>query len=387
MGATNQSNNRKFVIIYILFVCFLLGALLFVYKISARSLRLGLISFVNKVRYASAVHSARTPAKKEWLTNWPAIEESWNKINYLVHVPYLMFQYTPNVRSPHLNTNDMGFRGKQDYSHLPSVPVDESYRYILLLGGSSAFGAFSVSDENSISGRLEAMLNEAYTKGRPFKVINLSAGFYNSFQEFIAYVLYGLKFKPAAVVTFDGFNDASVSCSVHEGKRVPMVSGNYYYTKEVLDAINRQSLRTQRNPAFLTQLSTETAWDKESKDYINDVAELYARNLGLICLLAREQGSKVVLTLQPVHVLKDGRLAWRYGREDLEQIYRLMPQKVRGVAEKYGAVFIDFQEIFSKSPELNDYFAHTDPVHLIDKGQEAVARSMFAALQKMLSDE
>ncbi len=372
---------------YIVLICLLLFAFLFVYQKSSRKLRLEFTSLVNKVRYSSAVRSARTPAKKEWLKNWQVIEESWNKINYLVHVPYLMFQYTPNVRSPHLNTNDMGFRGKDNFSHLPSVKVDERYRYVLLLGGSSAFGAFSVSDENSISGQLEEMLNKAYKKGKPFKVINLSAGFYNSFQELIAYILYGLKFNPELVVTFDGFNDASVSCSVHEGKRVPMVSGNYYYTKEVLDKINTQALKTKRSPAFLTQLSSETAWDKESGDYLNDVAALYARNLDLICLLARENGAKVILTLQPVQVLKDGHLAWRYGREELEQIYRLMPEKAGLVASKSGTVFIDFQEIVSKIAELNDYFAHTSPVDLIDKGQEVVARYIFNAAREMLADE
>ncbi|MDD5156315.1 MAG: GDSL-type esterase/lipase family protein, partial [Candidatus Omnitrophica bacterium] len=318
---------------------------------------------------------------------WKGIEESWNKIGYLVHVPYLMFQYTPNVRSPHLNTNDMGFRGKEDYSHLPSVAVDENYRYVVLLGGSAAFGAFSVSDEKSISGQLETMLNASYKKGRPFKVINLSAGFYNSFQELIAYILYGLKFKPQVVITFDGFNDASVSSSIHEAKRVPLVSGNYYYTKEVLDRINAGSLKPKRRASFLSSGDKHTSWDKESGDFINDVVALYRRNLELICLLSRESNARVILTLQPVQVLENGHLAWRYDREDLEAVYRLLPGELRSLAAKHNAGFIDFQKIFSENKTYNDYFSHTDPVHLIDEGQRIVAGYMAEKIKALLPDE
>ncbi|MDD5255810.1 MAG: GDSL-type esterase/lipase family protein [Candidatus Omnitrophica bacterium] len=382
-----SARHRKFVIVYLSLVAVLLLALIFTYKFSARKIRLELNSLFNTLRYNAALHTARNPIKQEWLKEWKEIEESWNKISYLVHVPYLMFQYTPNVRSPHLNTNDMGFRGKEDYSHLPSVAVDENYRYVVLLGGSAAFGAFSVSDEKSISGQLESMLNDAYKKGKPFKVINLSAGFYNSFQELIAYILYGLKFKPQVVITFDGFNDASVSSSIHESRRVPLVSGNYYYTKEVLDKINTGSLKTKRRASFLSSGDKNTSWDKESGDFINDVVALYRRNLDLICTLSRESNARVILTLQPVQVLKDGHMAWRYDRKDLEAAYRLLPEELQSLAAKHNAGFIDFQKVFRENKTYNDYFSHTDPVHLIDEGQRIVAGFMLEKIKALLPDE
>lgn len=100
------------------------------------------------------------------------IKDSWNRVSFLYHVPYLMFQYQPNIRSPYLNTNNSGFRGKDDFSYLPLDKPDTKYRYIILLGGSTAFGAFSSSDEKCISSVLEQKLNNEYKSGRKFKVIS-----------------------------------------------------------------------------------------------------------------------------------------------------------------------------------------------------------------------
>jgi len=381
-----KAKSKKTVFLYTLYVAaliFICG--MFTYKFFENKFKLRFDSFIRKTRYFIALHTEHTPAKEEYLKKCKDVEDAWSRISYLVHVPYLMFQYTPNFRSPYLNTNDMGFRGTEDYSHLPSVKVDKNYRYVVLLGGSSAFGAFSTSDERSISGQLEKMLNNYYKTGRRFKVINLGMGFYNSFQEFIAYCLYGAKFHPEIVITFDGFNDAAISSKDRHSKHVPLVSGNYYYTKEVLNKINTLSLKNK--PSFLTAENNTTSWDKESNDFVNDVVELYKRNLDLICLVARENGAKVILTLQPIQVLKNGHLAWRYDKKYLEQIYTLMPEKIEEIAKKHSAIFINFQDIFSKNPEYNDYFSYIDPVHLIDKGQEVVANLMMEKIKYILPDE
>lgn len=357
------------------------------YKFFGKAINYRINDIVREIKYFKAIHTKHTLEKEEWLKKWHQMGNAWQELSYMLHVPYLMFQYTPNIRTPFLNTNDMGFRGKENYSHYPSVKPDPGYRYIVLLGGSSGFGAFSTSDETCISGYLEKMLNENIPSSKQFKVINLSMGFYNSFQELIAFILYGLKFEPEAVITFDGFNDASVSASSHGGKKIPLITGNYYYTREVLSNINRLSLKTKHKEYFPSQVDSLTAWDKESADFVNDVAELYRKNLELVCVLSKEYNFKVILTLQPIQVLPDGHLAWLDHRQELEKIYQLLPVKIKNVAGDYAVSYIDFQEIFAKNKEYNDYFSHTDAVHLIDKGQEIVARHMLEKLEPVLAHE
>lgn len=377
-----SAKNKKVGLFYIFYIASLSLVIALCYKIFTGALNFNY--FIREAKYFIALHTRHAPEKKGWLKKWKDTAGAFNEMSYLVHVPYLMFQYTPSIRNPFLNTNDMGFRGTDDYSHLPSIKPDDNYRYIVLLGGSSAFGAFSSSDDKCISGQLERMLNGYYKTGKPFKVINLGMGFYNSFQELTSYILYGLKFNPQAVITFDGFNDATIFS--HEGKRVPLAPGNYYYTKEILSKINTLSLKIKRKPSFFTDGDQITSWDKESSDFINDVVSLYKRNLDLICLISRENKAGIILALQPIMVRKDGKLAWSKNREELEMIYQLMPGAIQEVAHKYQARFINFQEIFSKDNDYNDYFSYTDPVHLIDKGQEIIARYLFDALKDILDE-
>jgi hypothetical protein len=240
--------------------------------------------------------------------NMNNIRPYWDLVGFMFRVPYLMFHYTPNIRSGYITTNDLGYRGEINFSHLPSVQVDKNYRYIVLLGGSAAFGAYSSSDEKCISAVLEKKLNNELKDGKPFKVINLGMGFYNSFQELISYLLYGLKYKPEVVITFDGFNDATVP--LIQNKRVPLVSGGYYRIRKLIDGINKKFLKKKeinKLPSIKTKESA--SWDKESMDYENDVVELYKRNLDLICLISKNKGAKVLLCLQPIKTLPDGRFA------------------------------------------------------------------------------
>ena len=68
-------------------------------------------------------------------------------------------------------------------------------------------------------------------------------------------------------------------------------------------------------------------------------------------------------------------------KQELEKLYPKLAQAVEEASKKYNADFIDFQRIFSGNKEYSAYFSHTDPVHLIDKGQEIVAGKIFEKLK------
>jgi hypothetical protein len=333
------------------------------------------------LRYGKAKIKARNLNMKEWLKKWPKTRLAWKEIGYLVHVPYLMFQYKPNVRNPLLNTNNMGFRSSEDYSHLPSIKPSTEYRYIVLLGNSTAFGALSSSEDQCISAHLERMLNESYAAGKRFKVINLSIGFYNSFQELIAFILYGLKYNPEAVITLDGYTDCVIAL---DNKRMPLVSANYFNTKEILDKVQETDMKLNNKEYFDTKVIFNTDWDIESEDFYSDLVDLYKRNLNLISLIAHGYKAKVILCLQPLQVNADGGLVHRGHNKELEKLFPRLAKAIEEVSNESGGEFIDFQKIFSGNKEYNIYFSHTDPVHLIDKGQEIVARIITEKLLRVL---
>lgn len=311
--------------------------------------------------------------------NFDKIRKYWDCIGYMFHVPYLMYQYTPNVRNSHLNTNDMGFRGKINFSHLPSMKPLEEYHYIVVLGGSVAFGAYSSSDEKCFSSILEAKLNKEFNPGKKFKVINLGMGFYNSLQEFISYILYGLQFHPELVITLDGFNDSAVP--LIEKKLVPLATGNYYKTEQVLSKVNIKFMKRSNKNICNNSNIEEMSWYKETDSYAQDVAKLYERNLDLLCLIAREKGTKILLTLQPIKTFPDGKFAWEDKR--VEFIYTLLPSILENLSKKYNGRFINFHKIFEENKSFNQYFV-SDPVHLSDRGQDIIATYLFEEAKKVL---
>lgn len=307
--------------------------------------------------------------------NMDEVRKIWNPIGFMMHVPYTMFHYSPMVRSRNLNTNNIGFRGKEDISHLLSIKPDPNYRYIVLLGGSAAFGAYSSSPERCIARILEHKMNSSVASGKKFKVLNLGMGFYNSFQELIAYILYGLKYNPEVVVTFDGFNDCVVP--LIEGGHVPLVPGNYYKTKDLIDKVNRRFTARRRFGVS----AKESCWEKDSQAYEQDVAELYRRNLDLLCLIARDKGSQVLLTLQPIKIFPNGDLA--YPDKSVSAIYAQLPGIIKKLAQQHNCRYIDFQEVFARNLSFNEYFPN-DTVHLSDRGQEIIATYMYEELKKMV---
>lgn len=300
-------------------------------------------------------------AMREWYKRWPYSRMGWKEIVNFAHVPYTMFQYTPNVHHETMHTNNMGFRGNKDYSHLPSIKPDPNYRYIVLLGNSTAFGALCSSDEHTVGAYIEKFMNTDKS-GKPYRVINLACGFYNSFQDLLAYILYGLKYNPEVVITLNGYLDAWVGIK----HNVPMVSANYYATKETLE-------ETKSRPEFQTRISHNTAWDRHSWNLDLDIAELFRRNLLLIWLIGVAHKSRVILCLQPLQVDKDGIKA-----KEIRNIYPILSE----VIKSSGAEHIDLHELFSKDLELNKLYSYTDPIHLIDKGHEVMARRIVNEIKR-----
>ena len=61
--------------------------------------------------------------------------------------------HIPNQHGNHININSDGFRGEE-------IKFSEEQYKIFFLGGSTAFGSVTTSDENTIPGQLEKKLKE-----------------------------------------------------------------------------------------------------------------------------------------------------------------------------------------------------------------------------------
>jgi len=107
----------------------------------------------------------------------------------------------PNQTTDSITINSLGFRGAEFSSIKPS----DMYR-ILMVGGSTMFGAGATSDETTIPGYLQQLLNEK-DFGFDIEVINsgIQGADSNTELKFIEQKL--VTFSPDLIIIYDGWND------------------------------------------------------------------------------------------------------------------------------------------------------------------------------------
>ena len=122
--------------------------------------------------------------------NKMAGEVSYNLAPVRLHIP--------NQHGVYVNINSDGFRGGE-------IIFSENQYKIFFLGGSTAFGSLSSSDETTIPGYVEKKLLD---KGYDVKIVNGGIHSATTIDEFYMLENYFLKFKPDMVIMYDGYNDA-----------------------------------------------------------------------------------------------------------------------------------------------------------------------------------
>jgi hypothetical protein len=107
----------------------------------------------------------------------------------------------PNQSTDSITINGLGFRGAEFSEIKPS----DTYR-IFMVGGSTMFGAGATSDETTIPGYLQQLLNEK-DLGFDIEVINsgIQGADSNTELKFIEQKL--VTFSPDLVIVYDGWND------------------------------------------------------------------------------------------------------------------------------------------------------------------------------------
>lgn len=119
------------------------------------------------------------------------------------YLPFLGWIGKPDIKLPTISTNALGFRDA------PLQPRTVNEYRILLLGGSTAWGLGASSNESTVSGALESLLNSA-EGDITFRVISGAYPAWQSRQEMVALIEYYSDFDPDLVIALTGYNDLYV---------------------------------------------------------------------------------------------------------------------------------------------------------------------------------
>lgn len=112
-----------------------------------------------------------------------------------------------NVDIPYeVRANSLGFRIDRELDTTSLYEKASNEGVVLIFGGSAVYGFGNTSNETTIAGWLQKRLNTLQNDVR-YTVFNMGNGGWVSYQEFIAWNLYGTNLRPDWVIFMDGRND------------------------------------------------------------------------------------------------------------------------------------------------------------------------------------
>jgi hypothetical protein len=130
--------------------------------------------------------------------------------------------------------NNLGFTNERDFAFPPDRKYLDTFgkkpgeKLVVMTGGSAAHGVGATSNEATIAGQLEKLLNERQTRYK-YRVLNLANAGWIAYQQFIGLALFGLPLDPDWAITMDGHNDATVTCSHGSGAGNPIEWPKFLY--------------------------------------------------------------------------------------------------------------------------------------------------------------
>ena len=221
-------------------------------------------------------------------------------------------QHVPDQHFQTININNLGFRGQEFSSQKP----DDTYR-IFFLGGSTAFGYGSTSDETAIPGYLQTMYD---ARDLPFEVevINAGVNAVTSYTEYnmIKYRL--LDMEPDLFIIYDGWNDA---VKHPDNPDIPTESYLRIISGELTldEYIDEYESRIKEGRAAFGDLYRYTGiarlavdirnnllandqFEKKIHDNtaIDEKVSIWADRWNEICMIGNERGFDVMVIVQPI---------------------------------------------------------------------------------------
>ena len=238
-------------------------------------------------------------------------------------------ELVPNQQSQSITINSLGFRG-DDFS---AEKLDPSYR-IFMVGGSTMFGYGATSDKTTIPGYMQEFFQDNYEKYN-VEIINSGIQGADSFDELDLIKTRLLDYSPDMMVIYDGWND----------------------------------LRGNNSP------------------------DIIYNNWNSICELGKENGTDVMIVLQPIAGFGNKSLT-QQEMEFVENGKDYDNNLLINSYEKYGEYTKNLEKLDNCAMTLNlrDIFDNeTTPIywdqgHVSDKGNNLITKSLQEKIIQLLPD-
>ena len=323
-------------------------------------------------------------------------------------IPHLMFTQTRNFRSEIVNTDCHGLRFNEKPNLNQSIfDKKTTGKKSVLVGGSTAFGVGSSSDQKTISSLL--------SNSTDCHFYNLGVRAFNGFQELILYQsLIGKLNGIEKIVIFSGLNDLYFFSGMNFDNDF---IGPMFFGKQYFDAMNKGSLSPLRALAKLllgSLISDKVNWGNITKDQLlkyilnpnfrkdfnNTVLnpkahmtleDIVLRNLSLWSAISRGLDIKVYYFLQPFlnwakdpsseefeinefiqrNTKKLSALKILDKMKSLDQYYSYQ-ELLKTHCDKLNISFFDCNQMLKENSTKSD-FLFVDRIHLNDNGNNLVS--------------
>lgn len=278
--------------------------------------------------------------------------------------------YTKVDHKP-VHINSMGTRGAEFEAAKPADVIR-----ILSVGDSKTFG-WGLTEAETYSGRLQALLQERAPAGKRIEVINAGVNAWSYPQIKVFLKQHGLAWKPDFVLIADAnlwtqFSEDSDPAFVDKMlsrvrlKNLLRRSAVYHFVIEVQLNHVYQKYRTR----FIPIDPKQDQLFKEAQK--SDPNAFFRKAIEECCTLAAAAGAQPVVMFIPI--LGE----WETGpSKDVQAAKRELCQRLK-------VPFVDFGEDI-KPPAADDLYLDADPVHLNAKGNALVAQRLAGVFAPMLT--
>lgn len=280
---------------------------------------------------------------------------------------------------------------------------------ILLLGGSTAFGHFSSSDETSISAFI--------AKNSDFNVINRNAPGWNSSQELISLLKYNKKYSNS--ISLSIYNDLNQLCKDnYRFLRAKSSPSRFFYWSNVIENekninhdqrdlsnkikylliknfpktknLYKEVIKSFKNKSEFKNVSKKV--DNQKSSYCSGdhrkIAEIFLENQKTMWNISNHRGARHILIIQPIyglHEKTEKNLNIVKKKEALQfqkkVIKYLMEHKFcKNNCYDFSNIFDDQEkvELFIDSDQkIYNYEIFIDNVHLLDHGNKILAKKIL----------
>jgi hypothetical protein len=362
----------------------------------------GVLSLLAFVLAGAASLEFLLKVRSHWLPPYPPsdgkpryhkLDHAYEPFGYLRLHPQYLFFFPLDPRERVAISNETcsidadGFR-------FPGPAHAGGRRLAFLLGGSAAFSLYASSDATTITAYLNRLQDEYF-------FVSAGVPSWNSTQELFRTAFQLLDYRPALVITYDGFNDAGLlfQQNSHSSVHYPVGTPTDFDVLEALVDEHRSARGrvaaaalseylfpelTQRIEARLERLANaggaaQVGPPTVPESVLQEGAARYLANLALIRDLATARGARFIAIFQPV-----AHLHRHLGRElpipfPIDGFHRTVLTKHRHDFELHdlGDVFDRYYATIPVvNPDITDSTIFVDQVHLYDPGNEIVAREL-----------